>query len=407
MWDSVSSHKLRQQIYHGKYDMADVRVHATELVKYASVLNALGDHRIRELLSWSPNLLLDFHHSYVKRYLPFCLKRMPILGQSIATRFITKEVIQEALKIGGVAAIVFVPLSSVPSNLRLKICFNRIGVNVNEATSLSSDELVARITKGDRLFNTVVNLCNTYIDKYDESSLLADITAFLAAGKVERLVGIELEFISTECEITHALHSLIADKVGRAWKIEVDNTTSNMYELQSPPLPAKEVVNEIVKMLCVIKAFEKARVIYLTDACGIHFHLSGNDVQPGTLKDIYTAYYNVFDITGRLLSKQRKNNKYCKPMTLCRHDWDGLLVLDVKRCYDGVNPAAYTKYRTVEFRHLQSTTSIKTVLAFLLIVHSITKFRGRFLSKAYFNARDVFNSMGITHLLRSLGVYSQ
>ena len=129
------------------------------------------------------------------------------------------------------------------------------------------------------------------------------------------------------------------------------------YEIVSYPLAFEQKSFDAITRLTTLL---KEKNFNVNRSCGLHVHIDASGLNAGNVASILYRY-NVHDKEiGKIILPNRKRNKYCKKISGV--DWTSNRIGDL--LYDRfyrVNPKAYYRHGTVEFRHHHGTLDDKEI----------------------------------------------
>lgn len=177
-------------------------------------------------------------------------------------------------------------------------------------------------------------------------------------------IGIEIEFLCCRCEGVEKIKEILSKYSG--WKLEYEDSLEDTLELISPPLLYSQNKEKIQKIFGDLDYLEKNGFISTRDKRnnGIHFHF---DIYNFEIEQIKKLIYNWISQRDFFLSKVsplRINNEWCLPFDnltpnfdYCESVGDIIKILQSQngKCYE-LNLKSYYKFKTVEFRFLESST---------------------------------------------------
>lgn len=188
---------------------------------------------------------------------------------------------------------------------------------------------------------------------------------------MDRLIGIEIETISLlGVDFGERIESFLP----KEWKLKIEDYDSSILEIISPPLDYKKEYGEIVKVFSLLTVMESAGLLAFNNDCGIHIHVDVYDLSLDNIKNVVYKYNLLEREFLSLVSPFRKKSEWC-----CRHYLDNdfsnkTSVLEVAntiqkghKCY-GLNLYSYSKFKTLEFRLLESSPKLHKFNLFLNLI---------------------------------------
>ncbi|MBR4533890.1 MAG: amidoligase family protein [Bacteroidaceae bacterium] len=159
------------------------------------------------------------------------------------------------------------------------------------------------------------------------------------------------------------------------FKVVTDGSLSgnNTAEVVSPILKGKKGLQTLEKVCKVLQEIG-AKV---NKSCGLHIHFGLANISFETYKNIFYNYAKLERIIDAFMPASRRNNIYCKGYTAFGHNIYELLDCttskeDIARLfadrngdldrYYKVNPIAYRRHNTIEFRQHSGTVEYKKML---------------------------------------------
>lgn len=148
------------------------------------------------------------------------------------------------------------------------------------------------------------------------------------------------------------------------WKTVTDASVPNGFELVSPPLIGKDGLAEVEKVLTAITA-AGARV---DRRCGFHVHVEAADMSVEDIVRVATRYRKYERKIDAIMPASRRGNSndFCQSMdvffnyystAIARSNSPRQLANNCDNRYFKVNVAAWSRYKTIEFRHHSGTTN--------------------------------------------------
>lgn len=170
------------------------------------------------------------------------------------------------------------------------------------------------------------------------------------------------------------------------WKIVYDGSirAARGYEgceLVSPPSTDFKELEIVCKVLSEIGA--KTNV-----SCGLHVHHEIKDLKRQQIIRIYEFYNKYEKLIDLMHSKNRENNKYCKPISYIidkvrQCDTREKLLNDIagrlhrgyySSCrYYKINLRSYLHYKTIEFRQSDASIKFEDIKSWVMFTHKIVE----------------------------------
>lgn len=137
----------------------------------------------------------------------------------------------------------------------------------------------------------------------------------------------------------------------------------NAIECVTPVLSSKGGLNSL-KTLCDVLNHNGARV---NASCGTHVHIGVAGMTDDWYRNVFYNYQQLESVIDTFMARSRRanNSNWCR--TLTDHDFSYChTIQDVRRemsCdrYHKVNPEAWARHNTIEFRQHQGTTDFKKI----------------------------------------------
>ncbi|MBD5242069.1 MAG: hypothetical protein HDS59_08335 [Barnesiella sp.] len=146
-------------------------------------------------------------------------------------------------------------------------------------------------------------------------------------------------------------------------------TGSNPIECVSPVLRGSHGKSSLK---CAIDTLNRAGAT-VNRSCGLHVHIGAQNLTQQQCANVFNNYFYLESLIDSFMapSRRRDNNPYCRSLadhsalTGCESMADVKTVLDYDR-YHKVNPMAYDRHRTIEFRQHQGSTDYKKILNWVM-----------------------------------------
>lgn len=174
-------------------------------------------------------------------------------------------------------------------------------------------------------------------------------------NKDERMVGVEIEFLSLSSEVPKL------DGLGITKDDASIHGKGKGIEINTRPANGDRLLRNIDTICEKIKEVKG----YVNKTCGLHVHLDMKKTKyTGQRANIFRAFSSFEESIHAMVSKDRRENRYCRPIP------NGLNYEDfMGDRYRSLNVSALSKYGTMEVRLHQGTVDpqkIKTWVLFLL-----------------------------------------
>jgi hypothetical protein len=171
----------------------------------------------------------------------------------------------------------------------------------------------------------------------------------------------------------------------QGWKVVTDSSLQgrNTFEVVSPPLKGEAGLQEVAKVLKILKA-HGAKV---NDSCGFHVHWNAADFNGSQLCNVLGLYAKFEAVIDFFVTPSRRNNMFClSTRKMGNIQWIAELTgsaYDVAYKFSGerntrnstryckVNLNAYLNYGTVEFRQHQGTLNSVVALHWIMLTHAL------------------------------------
>ncbi len=201
-----------------------------------------------------------------------------------------------------------------------------------------------------------------------------------AVLSTSRKFGVEIEFIGADRRTVAAALTAagIACEgeayrrgVSRVWKIVMDGSVANGWELVSPPLSGAAGLAELEKA-CEALVGTGARV---SRACGLHVHHDITDLDAPAIGRLFRGWRDNQGATDGLVAPSRRNSTWARPLmareverieALTSTDRDAVRSqLSYVDRYRSLNIEPFTRYGTVEVRQHQGSTNFQKIAAWI------------------------------------------
>lgn len=123
---------------------------------------------------------------------------------------------------------------------------------------------------------------------------------------------------------------------------------------------------------CAIDTLNRAGA-RVNKSCGLHVHIGAANLTHQQFANVFNNYYYLETLIDKFMapSRRRDTNVYCRSikdhsgLTRCESVSDVQCTLDNDR-YHKINPMAYNRHRTIEFRQHQGSTDYKKILNWVM-----------------------------------------
>lgn len=123
---------------------------------------------------------------------------------------------------------------------------------------------------------------------------------------------------------------------------------------------------------CAIDTLNRAGA-KVNRSCGLHVHIGAQNLTQKQCANVFNNYFYLESLIDSFMAPSRRNdrNTYCRTLTdhtaltSCESMADVRAVLNNDR-YHKVNPMAYDRHRTIEFRQHQGSTDYKKILNWVM-----------------------------------------
>lgn len=212
----------------------------------------------------------------------------------------------------------------------------------------------------------------------------------------ERLIGIEIEFISKNSEVNGSAVARAITAAGidcnfegwnhntrQQWKIVTDSSVKNANnqrgaELVSPPLKAADMKVQLEKVCKVLSQLG----LTVNKTCGLHVHHDARDFSVDIFKRLYTMYIRFEDAIDTLMPESRRNdnNQYCRGFKGNQQYYFD----QIRRCrtvgeidslfsnrYIKLNCQSFQRHGTIEFRQHSGTVEFTKIWNWVVLTQSM------------------------------------
>ena len=197
-----------------------------------------------------------------------------------------------------------------------------------------------------------------------------------AYGVAKDLVARELRRAGIDCNIEGYNHDTRA-----AWKIVTDASLSgdNTWELVSPPLVGEA---GLIELKIVSDVLVRLRV-KINRTCGMHIHFEAANWNVATWRNLFKNYSRFQTAINSFMPTSRHDANYSRHLTNNETVFfqkldrittiEGFQSLYSSRYYN-VNPQAYTRHRTVEFRQHSGTIEFLKIEKWIRFLDCMVQF---------------------------------
>ena len=185
--------------------------------------------------------------------------------------------------------------------------------------------------------------------------------------------GIELEVVGMSPEDAAALlvrsgvscnSPSVRHTTQSTWKCVRDGSVSNGFELVSPPMEFNDDTFAAIRNICTILQDAGCGV---NTSCGFHVHIEVAQLAAQHVANIYNRYRKFQYKINNFLSRDRRNNTYCRAAASDLRPADTIAELASQRPdrYATVNLQSFIKYGTIEFRQHQGTINASDIVSWV------------------------------------------
>lgn len=240
---------------------------------------------------------------------------------------------------------------------------------------LTHREIAELVTRGNRGF-----VWNVYKKMRDEGLLSALRSPAIFSPDLDysfrRKFGVEIEAYDCTSEaLLTALREIgIRAKIGSYnysdtgyWRLTTDGSLSgsNTFELVSPILEGENGLEELEKVCWVLDACN----VKINESCGLHVHMNTEDFSITTWQNLLLSYKHVETEIDKFMPVSRRGNanRYCNSLVRISDERirSARNIRELQNLlpdrYMKVNLEAYSRHRTVEFRHHSGTISFTKI----------------------------------------------
>lgn len=217
------------------------------------------------------------------------------------------------------------------------------------------------------------------ITAYEINLMLeAEVTA--ATSRTAFTFGVEIE-----CDVERGAIREAANVTGMAYEYEGYNhrdghsyfkfTTDGSVRGDNPI----ECVSPVMRgtkgkstLKCALDTLNRAGA-KVNRSCGLHVHIGAQNLTQKQCANVFNNYFYLESLIDSFMapSRRRDSNVYCRSLadhsglTRCESMDDVRTVLNNDR-YHKVNPMAYGRHRTIEFRQHQGSTDYKKIINWVM-----------------------------------------
>jgi len=155
---------------------------------------------------------------------------------------------------------------------------------------------------------------------------------------------------------------------------------NNTAEVVSPILKGKNGMQTLEKVCKVLNEINAKVNKY----CGLHVHFGLDKVDFATYKNIFYNYAKIESVIDSFMPQSRRENGYCKPFRAYGNNIYELLSYasdknDIARIFSNdryfkVNPVAYQRHNTIEFRQHSGTTDYEKMSNWIEFLKALIEF---------------------------------
>ena len=166
------------------------------------------------------------------------------------------------------------------------------------------------------------------------------------------------------------------------FKVVTDASLSgvNTAEVVSPILKGKKGMQTLEKVCKVLNDIN-AKV---NKSCGLHVHFGLDKIDFTTYRNIFINYAKLESVIDSFMPQSRRNNTYCKTFRAYGNNIYEMLQYanskdDVANIFSGdryfkVNPVAYRRHNTIEFRQHSGTTDFEKMSNWIEFLKALIEF---------------------------------
>ena len=174
------------------------------------------------------------------------------------------------------------------------------------------------------------------------------------------------------------------------WKITIDVSVRNGYELVSPILKGEEGLEEI-RRVCEVLNTQGATINH---TCGLHVHHDASDLKDRNLRNLLNLYRRAEDVIDSMMPKSRRanNNRFCKAMwTVDEGNYP-------HSRYFKLNLQSLHVHGTVEFRQHSGTIDADKIINWVEITQlMVERSKRQIKSGAKMHKYDFLQAIGLIH----------
>ncbi len=157
-------------------------------------------------------------------------------------------------------------------------------------------------------------------------------------------------------------------------------TGGNTAEVVSPILKGKKGMQTLEKVCKVLNEIN-AKV---NKSCGLHVHFGLDKIDFKTYQNIFINYARIESVIDSFMPQSRRENGYCKgfrsfgnniyEMLSCANSKDEIAEIFMNDRYYKVNPIAYQRHNTIEFRQHSGTTDFEKMSNWIEFLKALIEF---------------------------------
>ena len=155
---------------------------------------------------------------------------------------------------------------------------------------------------------------------------------------------------------------------------------NNTAEVVSPILKGKKGMQTLEKVCKVLNEIN-AKV---NKSCGLHVHFGLDKVDFATYKNIFYNYAKIESVIDSFMPQSRRENGFCKSfraygnniyeLLSCASDKNDIARIFNNDRYFKVNPVAYQRHNTIEFRQHSGTTDYEKMSNWIEFLKALIEF---------------------------------
>lgn len=208
----------------------------------------------------------------------------------------------------------------------------------------------------------------------------------LSKIRPNKTFGIEIEFINSTFDVFTIARTLTENGIAtnyesynhrhsNQWKLTTDASVVGGLELVSPVLKGESGIEQINK---VCKVMERLGC-KINKSCGLHVHHKVvKSRAKSTMRNALRLYADHQSQFSAMLPPSRTNNRYCQEINQLRHNFSDdneltQFAFNSYNRYHAVNPLAFWRHGTLEFRQHSGTIEAKKIINWVLITQKIVE----------------------------------